>query len=265
MKSGIYIITNKVNGKRYIGSSYDARRRQISHQYRLSKNIHENPHLQNAWNKYGPQSFEFMTVEETPLDCLLKVEQKYLDEAKTKPDEYYNICFDASSNRLGTKHTEESKRLMSEKKKEMWRTASHREKIEGVLKTVSHREKISEALSQRPRFDLSRKTRAVRPSRASVAPARRKRAKASQGFRWTAAQTNTGVSKILDSERMFGSVKISELRSSGIPVPSRFTASFASIVSAFTWRAPARYPGSGWHPGPARSAPARTSAAGSGP
>ena len=55
--SGVYIITNLVNGKRYIGSSNDLYERSYSHIHHLQKQDHVNSHLQNSWNKYGEDKF----------------------------------------------------------------------------------------------------------------------------------------------------------------------------------------------------------------
>jgi group I intron endonuclease len=173
MKSGIYIITNKVNGKRYIGSSYNAKRRQVIHRYYLNRNKHQNQHLQRAWNIYGPQSFEFAVVEEALTERLLEIEQKYLDEAKLNQDEYYNICFDASSVFLGRKHTEETKRKMSEKKKGLCKTEKHKQHMSEALRgaknpnfgkhfSEEHRRKISESMK-------GKQNRLVRQSAYSVA------------------------------------------------------------------------------------------------
>lgn len=74
MKSGIYKIENKNNGKVYIGQSIDILKRWRYHINRLSKNSHPNSHLQNAWNKYGEESFEFEILEECNNQDLCKRE-----------------------------------------------------------------------------------------------------------------------------------------------------------------------------------------------
>lgn len=62
--SGIYEILNKINNKRYIGESCNCHQRKLQHYNLLRKNKHPNPHLQNAWNKYGEESFTFSVIEE---------------------------------------------------------------------------------------------------------------------------------------------------------------------------------------------------------
>lgn len=61
---GIYKITNKINGKTYIGQSVNIKQRWAEHKANLRNNKHENPYLQNAWNKYGENNFTFKVIEE---------------------------------------------------------------------------------------------------------------------------------------------------------------------------------------------------------
>lgn len=90
----IYQILNKVNGKFYIGSSYDYKRRKQAHLWQLRNNQHKCPHLQHSWNKHGENSFEFVILEElTRREELIPREQYYLD--KLKPQ--YNILQIAGS------------------------------------------------------------------------------------------------------------------------------------------------------------------------
>ena len=60
---GIYIIQNLVNENIYIGSSINIKRRFSQHKSTLRHNTHKNKHLQNAWNKYGEDNFEFIILE----------------------------------------------------------------------------------------------------------------------------------------------------------------------------------------------------------
>lgn len=62
-KIGIYQIRNLVDGKIYIGSSCNVASRWIEHQHDLKKNEHRNHRLQNAFNKYGEDSFVFEVLE----------------------------------------------------------------------------------------------------------------------------------------------------------------------------------------------------------
>ena len=56
---GIYKILNTVNGKFYIGSTNNLRKRLYEHYRALNLGIHTNKHLQAAWIKYGKEGFKF--------------------------------------------------------------------------------------------------------------------------------------------------------------------------------------------------------------
>lgn len=59
----IYKITNIINNKCYIGQTRDYKARFQGHKLQLRKNIHDNPYLQYAWNKYGENAFTFEVLE----------------------------------------------------------------------------------------------------------------------------------------------------------------------------------------------------------
>lgn len=61
--SGVYVIKNLKNGDVYVGSSIDIYGRWRQHVWKLNNNKHHNKHLQNAWNVYGENNFDFIIVE----------------------------------------------------------------------------------------------------------------------------------------------------------------------------------------------------------
>lgn len=65
---GIYIINCKANNKVYIGQSIDIKNRLRGHKYALRKGIHQNAHLQNAFNQYGESEFLFEVLCEMPKE-----------------------------------------------------------------------------------------------------------------------------------------------------------------------------------------------------
>jgi len=81
---GIYMIENLLNGKVYIGSSTDIKKRWWFHKGKLNRKIdekHENLKLQADWDEYGSRAFEFRVLEKcNPCD---------LDEYETKWIQYY--------------------------------------------------------------------------------------------------------------------------------------------------------------------------------
>lgn len=85
--SGIYEILNKLNGKRYIGSTKELNVREKTHFRNLKENKHPNKHLQFAVNKYGIKNFEFSVLEYCSEEYLLVLEQWYLDNEEW----HYNL------------------------------------------------------------------------------------------------------------------------------------------------------------------------------
>lgn len=78
--SGIYEIVNKINSKRYVGSSKSVHYRwNQSHRSLLRKGKHPNSHLQRSWNKYGESNFEFSIIEECEEKLLAAREEFWIE------------------------------------------------------------------------------------------------------------------------------------------------------------------------------------------
>lgn len=77
--SGIYLITNTINNKKYVGQSWDIVQRWINHKSSLRGGYHGNVHLQNSWNKYGEENFTFSILSQCKTqDELDELEIKYI-------------------------------------------------------------------------------------------------------------------------------------------------------------------------------------------
>lgn len=126
-KSGIYKITNSANGKFYIGSAVCLTRRFNEHKRQLKKGIHPNRFLQNAWNKYGANAFDFSVLElVADVNNLLEREQIWIDETKCFEKSIgYNLSPTANSI-LGYKFSDEQKARVSNGIKGKEKSASHR-------------------------------------------------------------------------------------------------------------------------------------------
>ena len=114
--SGIYKITNQVNGKKYVGSTKtEFSKRWGVHRCLLRNNKHQNPHLQRSWNKYGEQNFKMEPLEkvEPPIDPVLENRENYF--IKLLNAEYNLIPSDRCHppSFLGRHHTEETKKKLS--------------------------------------------------------------------------------------------------------------------------------------------------------
>ncbi len=147
--SGIYLITNLLDNKHYVGSAVNIQKRWGYHKQDLRKNRHINKHLQHAWNKYGEAVFRFEILETTPDSAdLITIEQYYLDWLEPE----YNVL-KIANNRLGVKHSLEARARMSaahtghvasdETKAKM--STSHT----GMPRTIETRTKISATLKGR--------------------------------------------------------------------------------------------------------------------
>jgi hypothetical protein len=80
--AGVYTVTQKASGRTYVGEAFNIRERWMNgHIGCLNDNRHGNRFLQRAWNKYGPDAFEFkiFTVVENTENL-----SKYLFKKKLK-------------------------------------------------------------------------------------------------------------------------------------------------------------------------------------
>jgi group I intron endonuclease len=80
--SGVYIIEFIGCNKFYIGSTFNLERREKEHIGLLKKGKHKNPHVQNAFNKYGEDSYKFKIVLicDSDKDYLLDIEQSLINQ-----------------------------------------------------------------------------------------------------------------------------------------------------------------------------------------
>lgn len=98
-QKGVYLIKNGKTNKKYIGStSRNFLIRFTEHFQQLSKNLHKNPYLQKAWNKYGKDLFIFEILE--ICENFEERETFYLNHFKKS--ELYNLNFTA--NRIDNKN-----------------------------------------------------------------------------------------------------------------------------------------------------------------
>ena len=84
----IYEIKNKINNKRYIGRTKYPINRKNRHFKDLKDNIHHCLYLQNAYNKYGEQNFEFsILIDNLSLEDATKLEFEMINSN----EELYNV------------------------------------------------------------------------------------------------------------------------------------------------------------------------------
>ncbi len=156
---GVYYILNMINGKCYVGSAKCMHRRTGNHVSTSRNSKHINKKVENAFNKYGIENFEFGVIVFTPNvkteKELQDIEQKWIDLLKPE----YNIRKKASRssyiaekkerpNRVGFKHSEKTKKLMSESSKGHSRG-------KGIKRTKPNPNKGKKMNIQRPKGELS--------------------------------------------------------------------------------------------------------------
>jgi len=159
---GIYCYENKVNGKKYIGKSKDLTHRIKNHERNFKKDFFEetraeNKPLWNAVKKYGRENFLFSILEKCSFSKLDKKEIYWIKELKSHVSENgYNIQFGGNQtnknikltenhkNKIGNsvrgdkngffgkKHSEESKKIISDANKGKKLSKRHIEIIKEV-------------------------------------------------------------------------------------------------------------------------------------
>lgn len=150
---GIYQIRNLLDGKRYIGSSVELRRRGCVHFSKLRRGVHENQYLQRAFNKYGEENFAFEIL------CYTEKDKKYINDTETgfikiyktaNPDFGYNLREIADSN-FGVKHSEAAKQKQSDHNK----GKKHSEETKLLMRKPHHSFSFSEPRSEQHKKNIS--------------------------------------------------------------------------------------------------------------
>jgi group I intron endonuclease len=109
-RGGVYAIWCNANNKVYIGSSIRLLARWSQHKTDLVRNCHYSRRLQNAWNKYGFEQFEWEILEYVnDFSKLDEVEKIYIGLYKSNERE-----FGFNSKLASGRHSDETLRKMSE-------------------------------------------------------------------------------------------------------------------------------------------------------
>ena len=92
MFSGIYKITNNINGKIYVGQSENVYKRKAQHFTALRRNTHENKQMQKDWNKNN-RGFRFDVIEWCSLADLNDREKFWIDTLHSLAPSGYNAVW----------------------------------------------------------------------------------------------------------------------------------------------------------------------------
>ena len=165
-KGEIYMITNVVNGKKYIGQGIYSKdqtgglRRFKEHLNDAVKNNDKSIFLENAIRKYGFTNFTLTILEKADNDMLNDLEVKYIQEHKTTDKNFgYNITPGGTY-----KMTEFVREKISKSMKEqMADPVSRKKRVDAIIlanksRVVSdqQRKRSSETLLAKNQLDLPR-------------------------------------------------------------------------------------------------------------
>lgn len=138
-QSGVYAIVCSANGKQYIGSAVNIKRRWRWHRTALRGNRHHSILLQRAWNKYGEHSFEFTVLEYCAPDVVVSREQQWLDSRTPyDPTLGYNIAAHADAPTRGRRLSAEHRAKIGVKSTGRHRTDADKAKISAAHKGRRH-------------------------------------------------------------------------------------------------------------------------------
>lgn len=158
MNSGIYSLTNKRTGKKYIGQTINLKKRRNEHFNALKNNKHANNHLQRAWN--NGDRFDFAVIERCSVDALNDREIYWIAFYDSFHNGY-NQC-EGGCSTLGRECSEETRRKISEGNKGKKpseetirkRTETLRKRIaEDPVFAAEHHRKLSERMKGKPSWN----------------------------------------------------------------------------------------------------------------
>lgn len=107
--SGVYQILCVPSAKVYVGSAVSIRQRWACHRSKLTRGIHDNLHLQNAWLKYSVDAFEFSILETCAVADLVATEQKWIDSLQAAKRAHGMNNSPTATTSIGFRHSEETK------------------------------------------------------------------------------------------------------------------------------------------------------------
>lgn len=117
----IYMIRNQITGKVYIGQTKQPlEKRWMAHRYELRNGTKRNAKFQNAWNKYGEQSFDFIEIARCQNADLDDLEIAYINKYDSLKNGY-NATAGGKQVMRGQKHSSNVRNKMSASLKAAWK------------------------------------------------------------------------------------------------------------------------------------------------
>lgn len=147
----IYLITNKKNGKQYVGqTTRTLRERKLEH-------ARKNGIVGKAIRKYGKENFDIKQIDSADsIELLNQKEIDWIEKLDTKSPYGYNLC-NGGDNTYGFNHREESKLIMADKKKGMFKGKDN--PFYGKKHSEETRKRMREAWSEERKQQLAEMSR----------------------------------------------------------------------------------------------------------
>ena len=136
----IYLLTNKINNKKYVGQTIrdDINKRWNQHKYNKTNDTY----ISRALNKYGIDNFKFQIICICFNEDCNKFEEEYIKKFNTISPKGYNL-----SNGGKNKSTHpDTKKLISEKLKQRWKVTKH--PSIGIKYSDEYKEKMSKSVKK---------------------------------------------------------------------------------------------------------------------
>ena len=143
----IYLRTNKVNGKKYVGQSITKNFKKRQERWNDLKHKYAGKAINRARAKYGIDSFSFEILKECEDEELDKWEIYYIKVLNTKAPFGYNLT-DGGDTTRGYTHSEETKRKLSESHKGRKLSEETKIKIGKATKGRKHTEESKKKMSE---------------------------------------------------------------------------------------------------------------------